>query len=166
MELLIGKPITNSVTWYAYLKMSKLGDIPHYDGVGHIMYKSKLKLNRPVYVGMCILDLSKLLMYDFYYNELKAQYGELHRHRQLTPSHRDGRCSLYKDMAQHSDLYGTSDYPKDHYLHSLNNIKVLGEMKDECAGKPIVEYVGLRPKMYSILKSDGNIRKAKGVGSM
>ena len=39
------------------------------------MYKDKLTLNRPTYVGMCILDLSKILMYEFYYNELKKQYG-------------------------------------------------------------------------------------------
>ena len=36
-------------------------------------------------------------------------------------------------------------------------------MKDECEGKPIIEYVGLRPKMYSIMTDDNNIRKAKGV---
>ena len=67
-------------------------------------------------------------------------------------------------MAANMDLYDTSDYPKDHSLHSDENKKVLGKMKDECAGLPIAEYVGLRPKMYSILKSDGQaIKKAKGV---
>ena len=40
------------------------------------MHKSRLVLNRPVYVGMCVLDLSKHLMYDFYYNQLQKQYGE------------------------------------------------------------------------------------------
>jgi hypothetical protein len=67
-------------------------------------------------------------------------------------------------MFQQLDLYDTNDYPKDHYLHSTKNKKVLGKMKDECAGKSITEYVGLRPKMYSIMKDDDdNIRKAKGV---
>ncbi|KAK3707293.1 hypothetical protein QZH41_004239 [Actinostola sp. cb2023] len=67
-------------------------------------------------------------------------------------------------MAEHADLYDTSDYPKDHPLHSTANKKVQGKMKDECAGRPIAEYVGLRPKMYSILEASGkNIRKAKGV---
>ena len=37
------------------------------------VHKSRLVLNRPVYVGMSILDLSKHLMYDFYYNQLKVQ---------------------------------------------------------------------------------------------
>ena len=61
--------------------------------------------------------------------------------------------------------YDTSDYPKDHYLHSMDNKKVIGKMKDECAGRPIQEYVGLRPKMYySILEDNrSNIKKAKGV---
>jgi hypothetical protein len=70
---------------------------------------------------------------------------------------------VYKDIAQHIDLYDTSNYPENHYLHSTTNKKAIGKMKDECAGNPVIEYVGLRSKMYSILKSDGNIRKAKGI---
>jgi hypothetical protein len=130
------------------------------------MYKSKLYINRPAYVGMSILDLSKLLMYDFYYNQMKKQYGN-----KVSLLYTDTDSLLlhiktddvYKDIAQHIDLYDTSDYPKDHYLHSDVNKKVIGKMKDEVAGKPIIEYVGLRPKMYSILKENGNIRKAKGI---
>ena len=67
-------------------------------------------------------------------------------------------------MSRHSHLHDTSDYPKDHPQYSAANKKVVGKMKDECAGRPIAEYVGLRPKMYSILEADGrNIKKAKGV---
>ena len=136
------------------------------------MHKSRLVLNRPVYVGMSILDLSKSLMYDFYYNEMKTQYGD---RCQLLYTDTDSLLleiqteDVYKDMAKHTDLYDMSDYPKDHPLHSEANKKVLGKMKDECAGRPIAEYVGLRPKMYSILKASiegwpaANIKKAKGV---
>ena len=131
------------------------------------VHKSRLVLNRPVYVGMSILDLSKTLMYDFYYNQMKTPYGE--------------RCQvlytdtysllleiesedIYGDMAMRAELYDTSDYPREHPLHSTANKKVLGKMKDECAGRPIDEYVGLRPKMYSLLEANGdNIKKAKGV---
>ena len=57
-----------------------------------------------------------------------------------------------------------SDYPKEHPLHSTANKKVLGKMKDECAGTPISEIVCLKPKMYFIMKADEkNIKRAKGV---
>ena len=71
---------------------------------------------------------------------------------------------VYQDMAKHPDLYDTSDYPEDHPLHSTLHKKVLGKMKDECAGRHNTEYVGLRPKMYPILEAGGkNIKKIKGV---
>ncbi|MEW8190510.1 MAG: hypothetical protein AB2766_14525, partial [Candidatus Thiodiazotropha endolucinida] len=131
------------------------------------VHKSNLVLNRPVYVGMSILDLSKHLMYDFYYNQLKTQYGES---CQLLYTDTDSLLleieteDVYKDMAQNQTLYDTSDYPQDHPLYSSANKKVLGKLKDECAGRAIAEYVGLRPKMYSILEAGGkNTKKAKGV---
>ena len=71
---------------------------------------------------------------------------------------------VYNDVRDSQDLYDTSDYPKDHPLHCTKNKKVLGKMKDECTGVPIAENVGLRPKMYSIQRSDEKeIRKAKGM---
>ena len=71
---------------------------------------------------------------------------------------------VYADMAQHADQYDTSNYPADHFIRSNVNYKVLGKMKDECAGTPIAEFVGLKPKMYSILKADGEQeRRSKGV---
>ena len=130
------------------------------------MQKPKLVLNKPIYVGMSILDLSKHLMYDFYYNQMKPLYGQkcsvlyTDTDSLLLDIETD---NIYRDMAKHIDWYDTNDYPKDHYLHSTKNKKVLGKMKDECAGKPIIEYVGLRPKMYSIVTSDNIIKKAKGV---
>lgn len=118
------------------------------------MQKSKLVLNKPIYVGMSILDLSKHLMYDIYYNQLKEQYGEkcdvLYTDTDSLLLHVE-TDDVYRDMEKHINLYDTSDFPKEHYLYSTKNKKVLGKMKDECAGKPIIEYVGLRPKMYSIL---------------
>ena len=122
------------------------------------VHKSNLVLSRPVYVGMSILDFSKHLMYDFYYNQLKTQYGES---CQLLYTDTDSLLleieteDVYKDMAQNQTLYDTSDYPQDHPLYSSANKKVLGKLKDECAGRAIAEYVGLRPKMYSILEAGG-----------
>ena len=135
--------------------------------VGNGMHKSKLLLNKPVYTGMTILDNSKILMYDFFYNELKEQYGPK---CELLYTDTDSLLveietdDVYKDIEKNKDLYDTSDYPKEHKLYSNINKKVLSKMKDECNGTPIVEFVGLRSKMYSILKADEkNIKKAKGV---
>ena len=55
------------------------------------------------------------------------------------------------------------DYPKDHFLYSVQNKKVPGKMKDELNGVPIIEYVGLRSKMYSIEYVDSMKSKAKGI---
>ena len=70
----------------------------------------------------------------------------------------------YKDMSEMKDDYDFSDYPKDHPLCDETNKKVIGKMKDECAGTPIAEYIGLRRKLYSVLRADEHlIKKAKGV---
>jgi hypothetical protein len=129
--------------------------------------KSTLKLNRPIYVGQAILDISKYRMYDFWYNHLKLIYGEK---VQLLYTDTDSLLykveteNVYEDMRRHAKEYDFSDYPKDHPCYSVENKKVVGKFKDECCGRPIAEFVGLRPKMYSILEADGkNIKKAKGV---
>ena len=66
---------------------------------------------------------------------------------------------VYAHLARNADHYDTSNYPKDHVLYSTANQKVLGQMKDECAGMPIAEVVGLRPKIYSILAAGAEERK-------
>jgi len=136
------------------------------DMAGIDMRKSKLLLNKPVYTGMTILDNSKILMYDFFYNELKKKYGSK---VELLYTDTDSLLitieteDVYEDMKNNMHLYDTSDYPNEHPLHSNKNKKVLGKMKDECAGTPIAEYIGLRPKMYSILKADKKISKKRRV---
>ena len=115
---------------------------------------------------MTILDTSKLLMYDFYYNHLKARYGEK---CELIYTDTDSLIldiqteDVYKDMKEQLWLYDTSNYPKDHPLYDSKNKKVLDKMKDECGGEPIEEVLALRPKMYSIKKAWSSIKKAKGV---
>ena len=78
------------------------------------MHKSRLLLNRPVYVGRSILDLSKHLMYDWYYNHLKVQYGG---RAELLYTDMDSLVlevqteDVYADMARNADQYYTSNYP-------------------------------------------------------
>jgi hypothetical protein len=120
--------------------------------------KSKLKLNRPIYVGQAVLDLSKHRMYNFWYNHLKRIYGEK---VQLLYTDTDSLLykveteNVYEDMRQHAEEYDFSDYPKDHPCYSVENKKVVGKFKDECLSRAIAEFVGLRPKMYSISRRAG-----------
>ena len=106
-------------------------------------------------------------MYDWYYNKLKKKYGE-----NCTLLYRDTDSLLvdiktkdvYKDMSETKEEYDFSDYPKDHPLYGETNKKVIGKMKDECAGTPIAEYICLRPKLYSVLQADEQLtKKAKEV---
>ena len=129
--------------------------------------KTNLRLTKPIYIGFSVLDLSKHLMYDWYYNNLKKKYGE-----NCTLLYTDTDSLLvdiktndvYKDMTETKNEYDFSDYPQDHPLHNEENKKVIGKFKDECAGTPIAEYIGLRPKLYSVLRTDEQIiKKAKGV---
>ena len=101
------------------------------------VHKSPLELNHPLFVGMSILDLSVHLMYDFYYNQLQGQYGD---RCQLLYTDTDSLLlkvqteDVLRDMASHTELYDTSDYPPEHPLHSIANKKVLGKMKEVSAG--------------------------------
>ena len=131
------------------------------------MKKTKLRFDKPTYVGMSILELSKTLMYDFHYNHIKNKY---HNKAQLLFTDTDSLCyhivtkDIYKDMKKDKMLFDTSNYSKDHKLYSNENNKVIGKMKDETGGKPIVEFVGLRAKLYTY-KTIDNIeeKKAKGI---
>ena len=134
------------------------------------MKKTKLYLNRPIYVGFSILDLSKVLMYQFHYEYMKPKYV---CNAKLLFTDTDSLCyeiktgDIYQDMLQDIDLFDTSEYGQNHPLYSLANKKVLGKMKDETHGVPIQEFIGLRPKMYSILytENDKLVEKktAKGI---
>ena len=129
--------------------------------------KATLKLNRPAYVGMCILDLSKTLMYDFHYNYIKSKYGDKAR---LLFTDTDSLTyeieanDVYQDFWKDKHLFDNSDYSKDSPFHDNVNKKVIGKFKDEAAGMPIVEFVGLRSKMYSYIKdNEQSSRTAKGI---
>ena len=129
--------------------------------------KETLTLNRPAYVGMCILDLSKTLMYDFHYNYIKDKYEDKAR---LLFTDTDSLTyeieadDVYKDFFNDKDKFDNSDYPDGSSYFDKTNKKVIGKFKDEAAGVPICEFVGLRSKMYSYIKDIGKGGKtAKGI---
>ena len=128
--------------------------------------KETLTLNRPAYVGMCILDLSKTLMYDFHYKHIKKNYGDKAK---LLFTDTDSLTyeieaeDVYQDFWNDKDKFDNSDYPESSPYFDKANKKVIGKFKDEAAGVPICEFVGLRSKMYSYIKDNNKGGKtAKG----
>ena len=159
-------------------KLKKLAAKPNYKGrkiftenlVSVHMKKTSLTMNKPVYLGMCILDLSKTIMYDFHYQYIKPKYGTKAK---LLFTDTDSLMyeieteDFYKDISKDvKDRFDTSDYPENHPsgIPTGINKKVLGMFKDEAAGKIIKEFVGLRAKLYSFIMEDGKENKrCKGV---
>ena len=126
----------------------------------------KIFQNKPLYIGFVVLELSKVLMYDFHYNHIQKKYGANRARLLFTDT--DSFCysiqtdDLYKDMENNLDLYDTSAYPVNHDLHRSSNAKVIGKFKDETNSMPPEEFVGLRAKMYS-LKCNYPKMTAKGI---
>ena len=134
------------------------------------MKKTKLVFNKPVYLGMCILDLSKTLMYDFHYSYIKKKYGPKAK---LLFTDTDSLAyeiqteDFYKDISNDVEAkFDTSNYAKRHPsgIPTGLNKKVIGLFKDECGGKIMQEFVGLRSKLYSYkMYEDIEYKRCKGV---
>ena len=134
------------------------------------MKKTFLTFNKPVYLGMCILDLSKTLMFDFHYNYVKKKYGDKAK---LLFTDTDSLMyeirteDFYEDIkGDVKDRFDTSNYPSNHPsgIPTGCNKKVPGMFKDEAGGKIIDEFVGLRAKLYSYKMFEGEeSKKCKGV---
>ena len=134
------------------------------------MKKTSLTMNKPVYFGMCILELSKTIMFDFHYKYIKPKYRN---NAKLLFTDTDSFLyeiqteDFYKDIAGDvRDRFDTSDYPENHPsgIPTGINKKVLGKFKDEVAGKIIKEFVGLRAKLYSFkMEDETENKRCKGV---
>ena len=129
--------------------------------------KETLTMNRPAYIGMCILDLSKTLMYDFHYNYIKHKYDNKAK---LLFTDTDSLTyeietnDAYNDFFKDKNKFDNSDYPENSPYFNKINKKVIGKFKDEAAGVPVVEFIGLRSKMYSYVKDNETGGKtAKGI---
>ncbi|XP_050508970.1 uncharacterized protein LOC126886162 [Diabrotica virgifera virgifera] len=133
------------------------------------MRRAEIWLDKPIYVGMSILDLAKTTIYDFHYGYLNRRFGE-----NFTTCYTDTDSVIVEirekdpyeamktDCHRHFD---TSDYPKDNiYGIPQVNKKVLGMMKDENNGCIMTDYIGLRSKLYTIKVAitDNDIKKLKG----
>ena len=131
------------------------------------MKKTKIKINKAIYLGLSILEISKILMFKFWYDYMKPKYGDnvklcyMDTHSFIT--HIKTK-DFYKDIANDVEKgFDTSNYEVDRPLPTGKNKKVIGLMKDELGGKIVTEFVALRPKTYSYLTDDcKEDKKAKG----
>jgi len=130
-------------------------------------FKKTCKLDKPIQIGMFILDFSKLHMYKFWYDHLKATYGE---NVKLIYTDTDSLVfqvftnDFYEDMLKNKNLYDLSEYDKNSKMFDVTNKKVLGKFKDECSKSPIVEFIAIRSKMYCYRCDDNKlIKKIKGI---
>ena len=131
------------------------------------MRKVKIKMNKPIYLGLSILDISKITMYEFWYDYVKIKYEDKAR---LCYMDTDSFVvniktkDFYKDISQDvNKRFDTSNYTFDRPLPTGINKKVIGLMKDELGGDIITEFVALRPKAYSCITNDFiEMKKAKG----
>ena len=156
-------------------KRNKLVAEPNYHTMNYIsedlsvieMNKTKVKMNKPIYLGLSILEISKLLMYEFWYDYMKPKYDD-----NIKLCYMDADSFImnikiedfYKDIAKDVEKrFDTSNYEVNRPLPTGKNKKVIGLMKDELGGKIMTEFVTLRPKTYSYLTDDcKEDKKAKG----
>ena len=131
------------------------------------MKKTKVKMNKPIYLGLSILEISKILMYEFWYDYMKPKYNDNVR---LCYMDWDSFImniktnDFYKDISDGVDnRFDTSNYEVKRPLLMGKNKKVISLMKDELGGEIITEFVTLRSKTYSYLTDDSKEdKKAKG----
>ena len=156
-------------------KRNKLVSEPNYDTMMLIsenlsiieMKKVKVKMKKPIYLGLSILEISKIIMYEFWYDYVKKKYGDMVK---LCYMDTDSLImniktkDFYKDIAQDvEERFDTSNYDVDRPLPKGKNKKVIGLMKDELGGGIITEFVALRPKTYSYMTDEFiEMKKAKG----
>ena len=131
------------------------------------MKKTKVKMKKPIYLGLSILEISKILMYEFWYDYMKPKYNDNVR---LCYMDTDSFVmhiktnDFYKAISGGVDKrFGTSNYEVKRPLPIGKNKKIIGIMKDELGGEIITEFIALEPKTYSYLTDNDKIdKKAKG----
>ena len=136
------------------------------------MKKTRRKMTKPLYLGMSILDLSKILVYEFWYDYINPKYGD---RAKLCYTDTDSFIIYIKTEDFFEDIsndverwFDTFNYNKNdkRTLPVGKNKKVPGLFKDELGGK-IMVVVALRPKTYAYLMDDGSDpKKAKGTKSV
>ena len=131
------------------------------------MKKTKVKMNKPVYLGLSILEISKIKMYEFWHDYMKPKYSDKVKLRCMdtdTFTIYIKTEDFYKDIADDvKKRFDTSNYEVNRPLPIRKNKKVIGFMNDELGGKILREFVASRPIIYLYLTDDcKEHKKAKG----
>ena len=136
--------------------------------MGCEMGKIKVVMNKPVYLGQAILDLSKIVMYEFHYDYMKRKYAD----DKLTFCYMDTDSLIYdtetdnfcKDIADDVESrFDMSGYNDNKPLPVGKNKKVTGLMKDELGGGIMKEFITLRCRMYAYIVGSSESKKCKGI---
>ena len=122
-------------------------------------------LNKLIYVGFTVLELSKYLMYDFHYNLIKKKLdAELLFADTDTLTYEIISKDIYKTFFKYKHLFDLSNSPKDPKFFDSANKMVIGKMKDEFKRTTINRFIGLKSKIYFIASGNGEeVNTAKGV---
>ena len=126
-------------------------------------------MNKPIYHGQAVLDISKTLMYKFLYGYIKSKYGDKVKLCYMDTDRfiiHVKTKDFYKDIGDDvNEWFDTSNYDKND-LRPLPfgiNKKVLGMFKDELGGKIMTAVVAVTAKAYAFKNEDGSeYKKAKG----
>ena len=123
-------------------------------------------MNNPVYLGLSILDLSKTVMYGFWYDYIKPKYSGKAKLCYMNTGSFIAHVKtddIYRDIAKDVETrFYTSDYELDRPLPMGKNKQVIGLMKDKLGGQIMKKFVGLRANTYSYLKdNDDEHQKSK-----
>ena len=120
--------------------------------------KVKLKLNKTAYIGMCILKLSKVLMYKFHCDCSQSKYG--HSSKILLADidsliYKIKIEDVYEDFSSDKKMFDLCNYSTKSKYYDDSQKLVIEKMKDKARGVAIEEFLGLKPKMYSFLVDEG-----------
>ena len=122
-------------------------------------------MNKPFYLGLSILNLSKTVMYEFWYDYLKPKYGENVKLCYIGSFIVHVKIDdIYKDIAKDVEKrFDTSNYEIDRLLPKGKKEKVSRLIKDQLVGEIMIEFVGLRAKLYSYLNGNNDENKKPNV---
>lgn len=143
-------------------------------------HKKTVKLQKPIYTGAIILELSKLLMFQFHYDTMMKVYPNAEMMKTDTDSllYYIKTEDVYEEMFENKQIQEKiefSNYPKNHLLYNCDRKKIPGLFQDECVDGEFVvisEYIGLRAKSYvnklyaPTAKEYAEKKKSKGVPSI